>query len=292
MVSNRTGLSPDTLRVWERRYGFPKPSRREGGARIYTPEDVARLELIARAIAAGWRPHEVVALPSDELRKLAPSAASSVEATVRSIEAPNLDAVVAALGRDELAFVRAQLRSAAVVLGPKAFVTDVAHPLAVRVGDAWHAGTLDVRHEHAFTAVLTMQLHLLLGAHEDPGAAPLVLLATLPEERHALALDMVAVYLAASHAAPRLLGPELPPEQIAAAGRALEPAAVGISVSTASDRAATTRALALVAKGLRPSRTKLWVGGAGSADLELPDGAVRVGQPWSEVDAALAALRR
>ena len=292
VVSNRTGLSPDTLRVWERRYGFPKPSRREGGVRVYAPEDIARLELIARAIAAGWRPHEVVALPPEELRKIAPAGPSSLETTVRSIDAPNIDAIVAALARDDLVFVRSQLRAAAVVLGPKAFVMEVARPLAMRIGDEWHSGTLEVRHEHALTAVLTMQLHVLLAAHEDPGAGPLVVLATLPGERHALALDMVAVYLAASHAAPRLLGPDLPPEQIVAAGLALGPAAVGISVSSASDPAATLRALGVVAKGLRPSKTELWLGGAGAVDLDPPDGVRRVGDAWSDIDAALASLRR
>lgn len=51
VVSNRTGIPADTLRIWERRYGFPKPERTPGGSRVYTDEDVARLQLVNRALA-------------------------------------------------------------------------------------------------------------------------------------------------------------------------------------------------------------------------------------------------
>ena len=38
-VERETGLSKDVLRMWERRYGFPKPDRDENGERQYTPAD-------------------------------------------------------------------------------------------------------------------------------------------------------------------------------------------------------------------------------------------------------------
>ena len=42
-VERDTGLSKDTLRVWERRYGFPSPERDAAGDRLYPPAQVARL---------------------------------------------------------------------------------------------------------------------------------------------------------------------------------------------------------------------------------------------------------
>ncbi len=35
-VERETGLSKDVLRMWERRYGFPKPPRDDNGERQYT----------------------------------------------------------------------------------------------------------------------------------------------------------------------------------------------------------------------------------------------------------------
>ena len=127
--------------------------------------------------------------------------------------APTVDAVVEALRADDIAGVRSLLRAAAVSLGPRAFVTEIAHPLAVRVGELWARGFLEVRHEHVASACLTSQLHLLLGALEDGDRSPSVLLATLPGEPHLLGLDMVAVYLAANLAAPHVLGADTPPAQ-------------------------------------------------------------------------------
>ena len=45
-VERDTGLSKDTLRVWERRYGFPNPVRDALGERLYPVEQVERLRLI------------------------------------------------------------------------------------------------------------------------------------------------------------------------------------------------------------------------------------------------------
>ena len=39
-VVQQTGVKPDTLRAWERRYGLPQPERTAGGHRIYSEEDI------------------------------------------------------------------------------------------------------------------------------------------------------------------------------------------------------------------------------------------------------------
>ena len=48
-VVQETGLKPDTLRAWERRYGLPSPARTAGGHRLYSQRDIDILHwLIAR----------------------------------------------------------------------------------------------------------------------------------------------------------------------------------------------------------------------------------------------------
>ena len=59
-VERDTGLSKDTLRVWERRYGFPLPHRDALGERSYPFDQVERLRTIKRLLDAGHRPGRVV----------------------------------------------------------------------------------------------------------------------------------------------------------------------------------------------------------------------------------------
>jgi len=291
VVSAQTGIPAETLRVWERRYGFPKPTRRPGGGRLYGDEDVARLRLIARARDAGYRPGDVIALSDLDITRLLESKTPAPTALPAGTSTPDIDALVDAIGRDDVRQVRSTLRSLAVTLRPKAFVTDVAHPLAVRVGDAWESGAIDVRHEHLMTALLSAQLRILLSAFEDGEDAPTVLLATLPGEAHALGLEMVAVYLATQRATPRLLGADTPPDEIARAARSLDAGVVGISVSMAHEPAPTKRHLERLRRGLQGTATELWVGGAGAPRVASPAVQLRVATSWTEIDAALADIR-
>src|SRR5918992_5648202 len=70
VVSERTGLSPDLLRVWERRYRAVEPSRAPDGQRLYSDTDVERLRLLRLATLAGRSIRQVAQLPTDELTRL------------------------------------------------------------------------------------------------------------------------------------------------------------------------------------------------------------------------------
>ncbi len=310
MVSARTGILVDTLRVWERRYGFPKPSRRKGGSRVYAEHDIARLQAVASALTLGFRPGDVIPLPREDvealvlatrrdaananatraLRPPAPRASEARPSSERSERHDMVDVVVQKLLGDDVVGLRAQLRSCARMLGPRRFVVELAHPLAVRVGELWAAGMLDVRHEHLASATLSTQLRLLLAAFEDSEQAPVVVLTTLPGEPHTLGLEMISVYLAARAASPRLLGPDTPPDQIAAAARAMGADAVGIAVSPVADAVETAehgrRLFALL-----PSRCELWVGGGGASKVTLQGERIRHVGTWQDLDDAIEAAR-
>ena len=70
-VERETGLGKDTLRVWERRYGFPRPERDQHGERAYPLDQVEKLRLIKRLMGQGWRPGRLLAKPDEELASLA-----------------------------------------------------------------------------------------------------------------------------------------------------------------------------------------------------------------------------
>jgi DNA-binding transcriptional MerR regulator len=65
-----TGLRREQLYMWQRRYGFPDPSRDGFGDRVYPPEQVARLKLIKQLLSEGWRAGAVVPLAESALQSM------------------------------------------------------------------------------------------------------------------------------------------------------------------------------------------------------------------------------
>ena len=70
VVARRTGLSPELLRVWEKRYGAVEPGRTKTGRRVYSDKDIERLSLIRKVTLSGRRVGEVSALPIEALEAL------------------------------------------------------------------------------------------------------------------------------------------------------------------------------------------------------------------------------
>jgi len=286
VVSRLTGLSPDTLRMWERRYGFPEPRRSPSGTRTYLPADVERLTLIVRATKLGYRVGETIHLSDAELRaRLSSSNTSRLgPAYVQTVQ----DLVDCVIG-DRPDQLRDKLRRAAANLGTKRFVTEVAAPFIHDLGEAWFEGVLEIAQEHVASEVLMAQIHTMIGTYES-ASGPTVVLATLPRETHTLGLMLVNLYLAASDASVRLLGADTPALQIATAARVFNADAVGISVSSAAPASAVREHLEVLAGRLDKSVT-LWLGGKGALRLDaLPAGIVCL-HHWDELDDALTGLR-
>lgn len=288
VTSRLTGISAHTLRMWERRYGFPVPERTAGGTRRYSGEDVACLKLIARALDAGYRPHEVVGKPRPALEKIL--AEQVVASAPPRGSAPSVERVIELVAQNEVEALRAEVRGAVAVLGPKRFLTDFAHPVAVAVGEGWSAGRLTVAQEHWTTEVITTQVRALMAGYEALDGRPAVLLCTLAGEQHALGLNFVALYLALSGASTRLLGVNLPREDIVEAALALGVDVVGVSVSRGQLDDATREALAALLRDL-PRRLELWVGGEGAAGAGLEALGIHVAATFDDLDRELVRWR-
>src|SRR5437763_17080088 len=50
-----TGLRREQLYMWQRRYGFPNPSRDAFRDRVYPPDQATPLKLTKRLLSEGWR---------------------------------------------------------------------------------------------------------------------------------------------------------------------------------------------------------------------------------------------
>jgi MerR family transcriptional regulator, light-induced transcriptional regulator len=291
VVSELTRLPMGTLRAWERRYGFPRPERRRNSnRRLYSAEQLGRLRQVARLLERGYQPSDVIHKSEPELAHLLGASTGLMAAGTALTAAAAVPKLLELLAADDAKGIEEQLRLVAAAWGAKRFVTELAHPLAQAVGEAWASGALLIRHEHLMTECLTTQLRALLAAHQDVDGTPHVVLGTLPGESHTLGLQMVAVYLALSAAKPRLLGANTPPDQIAAAARALGASVVGIAVSPVAEMPAARRQLRRLAAEM-PSSTKLWVGGGGAKALGNLPAPGEVVTSWLAIDQALERAR-
>lgn len=96
-VERDTGLGKDTLRVWERRYGFPQPLRgNRSGERLYSSAQVERLRLIKRLIDQGHRPGRLFSASEDDLLLLA-SASGPAQRTTATAEPSVVSQILALL---------------------------------------------------------------------------------------------------------------------------------------------------------------------------------------------------
>lgn len=280
IVAARTGLSMDTLRVWERRFGFPRPVRRAGSnRRLYSKEDLERLLSICRALDSGYRIGDVINKSAAELASLAapePVVTPSV----------NVERLLDHVRSDRLSELEHDLRSASLSLGPRGFLTELAHPFAVAVGQEWAEGRLSVRHEHVATECLTTRLRAMLATYQDVEGRPTVLLTTLPGELHGLPLLMVGLFLAVLGAKVRLLGASTPADEVLAAARAFSVDVVGVAVTEAGVATSTRQALHVLARGL-PSATALWVGGAGAPQVVKRGAKARIVCSWTDLERAV-----
>lgn len=288
VASRLTGLSADTLRMWERRYGFPKPARNGSQVRVYSDSDVERLTLVARALKAGFRAGEVIRREPSELKALLASSAKAELGAPK--ESPTIGSLIASLRADDVNAIRSGLRQAVATLGPRQFLTDVAGPLVEQVGEGWASGQLSVRHEHLISEVLSTQLRLLLSAYESESPGPIVLLATLSHEEHGLGLEMAALYLALQGACPRLLGVDTPPDQIVEAAVALRARVVGVGVSPTSNRDTTSEHVRWML-GELPLGIDVWLGGKAASSLRLSHPRLREICTWADAHRELGLLR-
>jgi MerR family transcriptional regulator, light-induced transcriptional regulator len=260
-VARLAGLSTHALRVWERRYGVPSPSRSEGGARLYSEAEVERLKLLKRAVDRGHAISQLVPLGRTELERLAGGDAGPARSPNASAAALIAEFVEAAqtfdAARAELLLERAELAFSA-----RDLVLEVLSPLLSRIGDAWAKGTLCTASEHVASALIRDRTsQLLRRLPREPGAL-LVAVATPAGELHELGALFAATTARMQGFDVLYLGPNLPASEIALAARIARAALVALSV-LALDSSGVEHEIRALMREL-PAGVDLVIGGAGA----------------------------
>jgi MerR family transcriptional regulator, light-induced transcriptional regulator len=297
VVAERTGLTPDVLRVWERRYSVVDPSRSTGGQRVYSDADIERLSLLRRATQGGHGISHVASLSKSRLEELVREieearhkptrqSADSIESQGTISKAIELAEALDPNGLELL------LKRNVARYGLVAFIDSIAAPFLRTIGDRWHSGMLTVSQEHFATAVVqrvvTETAPLLTAA--DGG--PAIVIGTLEGERHANGALMAAATAASEGWRVIYLGADLPAGEIADTAMRARARAIGISVVLAERKTRAKADLRHLAESVVPGTTIL-VGGTGSKELRgsLPGSETVFVESMDELRAELAAMK-
>lgn len=286
VVEERTGLTQDVLRVWERRYNAVSPGRSTGGQRRYSDADIERLRLLQTLTRGGRSIGQVADRPTAELVRLArEDAAARIPADNSSgsdaawERAPEFveQAVAHARALDGIR-LDSGIRRALALFGLPVFLEAVATPILRRIGDEWHAGRLTPAQEHLASGALhDLIAESTRGMVADEGS-PRLLVATPAGERHAIGASFVGAAAAAEGWQVISLGADLPATDIADAADRTGASVVAVSLLYIDDADSAVGELRALRARL-PAGIELIAGGPGAVALAdaLAGSGIRIG---------------
>lgn len=279
-LSRRSGVSPELLRAWERRYGLLEPMRSEGGLRLYSPADLERVRRMQHHLAEGVAAAEAAALARAEREPasaVAPFDAASAREELRVVlegfDEPGANAVLD------------RLLSTATL---DSLLGEVLLPYLHEVGDRWERGEISVAEEHFASNVLRGRL-FGLGRDWGRGLGPKALLACAPGERHDLGLIVFGVALHARGWRIGYLGADNPLDSIASAAGAFDPELVVITAVVPERFEEHAAELSSLARARR-----VCLAGAGAAAVDGATLGVKIlsGDPVAEAERLSQPTRR
>ncbi len=292
-VERDTGLSKDTLRVWERRYGFPAPRRDATGQRVYTADDVEKLRVAKRLLDHGYRPGKILGFTAERMLQMADAATPRPDArNDPQREGPVVELLLGLIQTHRVEELRRQLGQSLLRLGLGRFIAEVVAPLNARIGDAWSRGRLEIFEEHLYSECIQGILRNAIGGIPRPGIDPVrVMLTTFPRESHGLGLLMAEAFFALEGCACISLGVQTPVPDIVRAAIIKKVDIVALSFSDAINANQAGEGIAQL-RALLPESMEVWVGGSCPVpERRLQDGVERL-RLLTDVGPALARWRK
>lgn len=237
VAAERSGLTPDTLRAWERRYEVVRPDRSDTARRLYSDADIDRLRTLQQLAGRGHSIGSIARLAPDELQALlAADPDGDPEARATAAAHPALPRAVEAMVAMDAPALRRILSRAALELGPAQLFDRVIDPFCSIIGERWASGAITTAHEHVVSVAMRSTLGGMLEALTADADGPRILATTPAGERHELGALMAGIAAAAAGWRVHYLGPDLPAADIAAASRHLGTDVVLLSIAAEHGR--------------------------------------------------------
>ncbi|MHC3469947.1 MerR family transcriptional regulator [Streptomyces sp. 7R007] len=240
-LARRLGVSPTTLRSWDRRYGIGPAVRADGRHRRWSPEDVAVLEAMCRLTSSGVPPAEAARAARETAGARPQPAGTPVEPPqpARSKAAGTLPlgdvrhecrGLARAAVRLDAPAVEELLTAAVDQYGITVAWQEVMVPTLHAVGRKWASSGdryVEVEHLLSWHVSTTLRRHTPAPVSgRDASALGPVVLACVPGEQHTLPIEALNAALGELRLPTRMFGAAVPAEALTTAVRRLGPSAV------------------------------------------------------------------
>lgn len=271
-LARLTGISTHTLRVWEKRYGTPVPLRLPSGHRRYPKEEVPRLRAIAKALKEGHRPGKLAKASLSEIENLLNvrsflPGSSVVHSKISEFENENsreliVESWIEAVHKFSYQTLDDGFFQEWGRLGALNFIIECVIPFLEKIGTGWENGELSISQEHFASERLYDFLGSMWRRINERNNGPKILMATLPEEKHSLGLQMAATVSAISNYRTIYLGTDTPCEEIISAVLKTKSEYLCLSVSKFYDSQKAGRLIAKLRERI-DSDIEIFAGGRG-----------------------------
>jgi len=241
-ISQHTGLTADCIRAWEKRYQAISP-KRQSGQRLYSNEDLRRLQLLKGAIDAGCRISQISSLPDEELIKLGKSNViqkpipklKKLRPSKRQgpIENQLISEILTLMKGYQFHEVSQKIKQMAALSNPESFIERVVLPLLEQVGLEWEHQEFSIAQEHFLTNFLGQIIGGMFNFLPTT-SGPTILFATPSGHRHEFGLLSAALISVTRGYQTIYLGCDIPVPDILSAANELEVFMVVLAVQPVS----------------------------------------------------------
>jgi DNA-binding transcriptional MerR regulator len=152
-IANITGIQPQTLRVWEKRYGILIPERTNAKIRYYSEKDLLKLLNISLLQENGWRISKIAKLSElDMQREIANLNVSQYQDNVI------IQLLIKALCTMDAALFLNVSNSCIQKEGLKFTFINYFIPFFDRIGILWQANTINPAQEHMISNLIRQKI--------------------------------------------------------------------------------------------------------------------------------------
>ncbi len=271
-----TGLSGDTVRAWERRYGAVVPQRSKTGRRVYSDPEINRLKLLAELVRNGFSIGTIARKSDQELvAALAQAKEGSVRPTNESMSG-EVEALLCAVQSFDLVRIREGIARLRFLSSPRDFAFYIVPQLMIQVGVQIDQKKMDISQEHALSDLVRYHLRQIfedLQPAENPARVNMKMIFSAPEgQYHDLGLLLAAAACRFRGINCHFLGANLPVASLLQAAKDLKANAVVASlvVLPPEDTKITPQDFVNQLDLSLPSGVSLWIGGSAAGHIRRP----------------------